>query len=494
MDKKLLIKTIAAGEDSKRQFKADITNSDSLAAEMVAFSNSEGGRIFIGVSDGGTLTGLAPNDVSRINQLISNTASQHVRSPISPATEIVAIGNGKAVIVLTIAEGIDKPYFDRNGVVWLKNGSDKHRINSKEELRRIFQDTDAVYADEVPTKAGISAIDRSRFNDFMVQTYNIKVPGNNRDLVRTFENLELAHKGKLNLAGLMLFAEKPQLVKPIFITKAVSFPDTSIAAKEYLDSEDFEGTLQQQYEGAVAFIMRNLRKEQRGRSVNTTGIPEIPSVVFEELLVNALIHRDYFVNGSIRVLVFSDRIEIISPGTLPNHLTVDAIKMGVSVIRNPIIVSFISKGLLPYRGLGSGIRRALEESANIDFFDDRATCSFKVTIWRTRDKAGSKGRVEAESRQSGKAESENSIQDRILARLKPGPLSKIEIAKVLGKNKPDGQVNSAIRLMVKKKQIERTIPEKPNSRLQKYRIKPNNQSNQETLNGTEMTHKDDFFQ
>ena len=259
MDKKSLIKAIATGEDSKHQFKADITNADSLAAEMVAFSNSEGGRIFIGVSDTGAAIGLASHDVSRINQLISNVASQNVRSPISPSTENVPVGGGKAVIVLTVAKGIDKPYFDRNGVIWLKSGSDKRRINSKEELRRIFQDSGSVHADEVPTKADINAIDRSRFKEFMVQAYATKFPGNKQDLTRTLDNLELAHAGKLNLAGLLLFAESPQLFKPLFIIKAVCFPGTSIAAKEYLDSEDFGGTLQQQYEGALAFIMRNLR-------------------------------------------------------------------------------------------------------------------------------------------------------------------------------------------------------------------------------------------
>jgi ATP-dependent DNA helicase RecG len=385
MDKKSLIEAIASGEDSKHQFKADITNADSLAAEMVAFSNSEGGRIFIGVSDKGATIGLTSHDVSRINQLISNVASQNIRSPISPITENIPVGGGKTVIVLTLAKGIDKPYFDRNGVIWFKSGSDKRRINSKEELRRIFQDSGSVHADEVPTKADISAIDRSRFKDFMAQAYATKLPSNKQDLTRTLDNLELAHAGKLNLAGLLLFAEKPQLFKPLFIIKAVCFQGTSIAAKEYVDSEDFEGTLQQQYEGAVAFIMRNLRKEQRGRSVNSTGISEIPRFVFEELLVNALIHRDYFVNGSIRVLVFSDRIEIISPGTLPNNLTIEAIKMGVSVVRNPIIVSFITKGILPYRGLGSGIRRALEGFESIDFIDDRTTCAFTVTIWRNKN-------------------------------------------------------------------------------------------------------------
>ena len=77
--------------------------------------------------------------------------------------------------------------------------------------------------------------------------------------------------------------------------------------------------------------------------------------MFEELLVNALVHRDYLVSASVRLFVFDNRIEIISPGHLPNNLTVEKIRTGNSNIRNPILVSYVAKGLLPYHGLGSGI-------------------------------------------------------------------------------------------------------------------------------------------
>ena len=104
--------------------------------------------------------------------------------------------------------------------------------------------------------------------------------------------------------------------------------------------------------------------------------------VFEELLVNALAHRDYLVSAPIRLFIFDNRIEIISPGHLPNNLTVAKIRTGNSNIRNPILVSYIAKGLLPYRGLGSGIKRALENWPEIDFSDDRDGCLFTATVHR----------------------------------------------------------------------------------------------------------------
>lgn len=98
MDLNELKAVIFRGEDSCHQFKEDIRNGDSLAAEMVAFSNSRGGHIFIGVSNKGNLIGLSSKDVDRINQLISNSASQHVRSPITVHTENVSVESDRVVL------------------------------------------------------------------------------------------------------------------------------------------------------------------------------------------------------------------------------------------------------------------------------------------------------------------------------------------------------------------------------------------------------------
>lgn len=374
---------IAPGEDSTRQFKVDVRNVDSLASEMVAFANSDGGTIFIGVADNGSMPGLLPKDVARINQLISNAASQHVRSPLTVQTENVQLSTGRIVIVLTVPKGIDKPYFDKNGVIWLKCGADKRRINSKEELRRLFQFSDQFHADELPTKAGIDKLDKLRFRDFIRDVYKLNFPDDPRDLIQLLQNMNLAtDTGGLNLAGVLLFTERPEWIKPQFVVKAIRYPGNEIHVSDYLDTEDFSGPLSKVFDDSLSFVMRNLHKVQDGRGVNAPGLPEIPEAVFEELLVNALVHRDYLVSAPIRLFIFDNRIEIISPGHLPNNLTVERIRAGISNIRNPIIVSFVAKGLLPYHGLGSGIKRALEKWRDIDFTDDREGCLFTVTIHR----------------------------------------------------------------------------------------------------------------
>ena len=137
----------------------------------------------------------------------------------------------------------------------------------------------------------------------------------------------------------------------------------------------------QQFADALAFIMRNLRKVQAGQGV-TRGNAGDPALSLRGAIGHALAHRDYLVSAPIRLFIFDDRIEIISPGHLPNNLTVAKIRTGNSNIRNPILVSYIAKGLLPYRGLGSGIKRALEDWPEIDFSDDRDGCLFTATVHR----------------------------------------------------------------------------------------------------------------
>ncbi len=129
-------------------------------------------------------------------------------------------------------------------------------------------------------------------------------------------------------------------IKPQFVIKAICYPGNKIHFSDYSDTEDFSGPLRKVFDDSLAFIMRNLHKVQAGRGVNAPGISEIPKSIFEELLVNALVHRDYLVSAPIRLFIFDNRIEIVSPGHLSNNLTVGKIRVGNSNIRNPILVSY----------------------------------------------------------------------------------------------------------------------------------------------------------
>jgi len=376
-----LIEILSRGEDSRHQFKENFTNADALAAEIVAFSNTAGGQIFIGVRNDGTVLGLSVADIDRLNQLISNSASHNVRPAVNPLTENVPHPNG-TVMVVTVPEGVSKPYMDKDGVIWVKSGADKRRATSREEIQRLFQQAGLVHADETPVAGlGVADIDLPYFERFFEQQFGEPLAQHNLPLPQILTHMNLMKQGQLNVAGSLLFAKAPHYALPAFIVKAVAFAGTEIEDQRYIDSRDITGKLADIFQQTLGFIVANTRATQGEQGFNSQGQPEIPRIVWEELVANALIHRDYFISAPVRVLVFADRVEIISPGHLPNNLTVENIKAGNSNIRNPVLASFAAK-LLPYRGLGSGILRAIKAWPQIEFVDDRAGNLFKAIVTR----------------------------------------------------------------------------------------------------------------
>lgn len=150
---------------------------------------------------------------------------------------------------------------------------------------------------------------------------------------------------------------------------------------DFIAKATLKGSLGQQYEGAMHFIRNNLKRIPLEEGFNAQTTLEINERVFSELLVNALVHRDYYIQSSVKVFIFHDRVEIISPGKLVNSLTVAKIKAGLAIHRNPILNS-ICKNVLPYSGYGSGIKRALILQPDLVLLDDRDKEEFRCVIPR----------------------------------------------------------------------------------------------------------------
>ncbi|MGE5784984.1 MAG: Fic family protein [Myxococcales bacterium] len=210
-------------------------------------------------------------------------------------------------------------------------------------------------------------------------------------------------------------------------------------------------------------MLRNLHKIQAGRGVNSPGLPD-PPVVFEELLVNALVHRDYLISAPIRLFVFDNRIEIISPGTLPNNLTVENIRAGNSNLRNPILASFVAKGVLPYRGLGSGVPRALEAWPDIDLRDDRDGGLFAATVRRKVVSADLHGDLH------GPATGQVTEQVLKVVENVDGEVTRQGLQDALSLGNRDHFRKAYLLPTLEAGLIEMTRPDKPNSRSQRYRL------------------------
>jgi ATP-dependent DNA helicase RecG len=284
--------------------------------------------------------------------------------------------------VITVLSGANRPYQDKNGVFWVKNGSDKRKAILREELQRLFQSSGLIHADEtIVPNMSVSELDLPYFENFYKKRYGKSIANQPLPLPQLLQNLNLAHDGFLSVSGALLFGKNVEFALPAFIVKAAAFNSTTIATDEYLDNRNITGKLEEMFRQTVNFIISNLHHIQGKQGVNSVGQPEIPQTVIEELVANALVHRDYFVSAPVRVFILRDRVEIISPGHLPNNLTVEYIKVGISNARNALLASFAYQ-LIPYYGYGSGILRALDMYPHIDFYDDRGGNLFKVTLKR----------------------------------------------------------------------------------------------------------------
>ncbi|ETR66022.1 MAG: ATP-dependent DNA helicase RecG, partial [Candidatus Magnetoglobus multicellularis str. Araruama] len=247
MNNNELIERISLGEDSFHQFKEKVSDAKKIADEIIAFSNTKGGIIFIGVNDSGKIVGLAPHEVEKSNQLIANATTNNIRPSINILSENKKINN-KTIIIITVQEGLNKPYCNNSGTFWVKSGSDKRKITSPEELQRLFQNGKKVNADEcLVDGTSIDDLDTYLFIEFFKQVYKKYPEEIDIPLEKLLENLNFARDGQLNLAGLLLFGRDAFKLRPLFIIKGVSFFGNSIGITEYRDSEDIQGPLHYQY-------------------------------------------------------------------------------------------------------------------------------------------------------------------------------------------------------------------------------------------------------
>jgi len=376
-----LIDIIKTGENSRVEFKQDTIHQESLLQEIVAFANTEGGIIIFGIQDNTNgIIGLTKIQTDDIDKKIANITNDLIRPFLQIITDTTLIDN-KLLLIITIPKGRNKPY-NTKGAIYIRQGTTKRLLSDKDEILRFYQSSGNLYADEmIVENTSIKDVDLNKIKNYLaVQKKNVS----NID-ERLLINLGVLKNEMLSLGGLLFFGKNPQQYKPVFLIKAVSFFGNSIGGKDYRESLNIQGTIPEMFDAGVRFFKNNLKHTQQDQNFNSPGILEIAQVAIEELLQNALVHRDYLRNSPIRLLIFDNRIEIISPGKLPNNLTVENIKLGNAVARNNLLVSYCSK-IMIYSGLGSGITRSLEAQPNIEFNNDIDGEQFIVKIPRPEEK------------------------------------------------------------------------------------------------------------
>ena len=359
MTKIEILEMIINGENSGVEFKEEGISTTDLAEEIVAFSNFKGGAILIGVNDEGSILGVERND---LEEWVMNICQDIVKPAIIPYYEQTKMDEGQIVAVVKIDQGVSKPYYVERGGrkrYLIRVGSTK-REATREELGRLFQEAGIVHYDSIPIfGSSIDDLDWLKLKEYFLNTRGVDIEQMKSRINQLLVNTELMVRREEKIfptaAGILLFGKIPQKFLPQSGITAVKFKGKEM---DYgmEDRKDVEGALPVQVEDAIAFVKRNTKVSS---DIETEGVkrkdrPEYPVAVIREAVVNAVVHRNYSIVGSkVQLFIFEDRLEIRSPGKLPNAVNLDRIKAGCSSFRNPILVGFMQHyGYVEKIGLG----------------------------------------------------------------------------------------------------------------------------------------------
>ncbi|HHW43792.1 histidine kinase [Desulfofundulus thermobenzoicus] len=360
-----LLEIIANGENSALEFKRENIRPEHLAEEIVAFANFEGGTILIGVGDDGFIEGVQREDME---QWLMNICSHNVIPSIIPFYETVQI-EGKKVAVLKIPKGPHRPYQTSAGKYFIRVGSTK-RLATREDLGRLFQLSGMVHYDITPVPGtGEKDLDMTRLRQYFLE-FNyfdiLEEPPEQRQRILFNADILSREEERLcvTVGGLLIFGKEPARHLPQSGIAYARFSGEDITS-EIMDKKEINGTLPDVVERCATIVKDTLAVPAQIRGMKRQEKDILPPVVIREALVNAVVHRNYSITGSkIRVFRFANRIEVRSPGRLPNTVTIEKMKIGTSYARNPFLLKYMENMRYVDR-LGRGIPMIIRLMKNL---------------------------------------------------------------------------------------------------------------------------------
>ena len=406
MNKTDLIELIRNGESSGVEFKRSDVRPERLATEIAALLNLEGGHILLGVEDDGSVSGLTC-EASKVEEWVMETARTHIRPATIPYWETVDWREGKTVGIVSLpSDAPDKPYKAKRGKAWgmfVRVGSSS-REASRDEEGRLYQSARIMRYDIKPVlETGLEELDLDRIGNYfrVIQKRDVPTAQNTEEWRRVLVSIDLLAEAAGTtvgtVAGLLLFGKNPNRRLPQSGITAAAFPENE-KAYNTVDEELIRGPLVPMLSAkksvvdkgvidrAVDFVARNMGSVAWLDGGRRRRKKSLPRAAVRETIVNAVAHRDYTLVGTdIEVSLYRDRLEVISPGRLPNGVTVEKMKEGLRAARNELLKEILRDyGYVEHFGMGvrNRIIRAMRDhnGTEPDLIEEEHR--FIVRLWK----------------------------------------------------------------------------------------------------------------
>ncbi|MBC8262991.1 MAG: putative DNA binding domain-containing protein [Anaerolineales bacterium] len=351
---------IAEGEDFFIEFKREIDSAIDIAAEVVAFANTEGGILLIGVDDDKSVCGV--DDADSVERRLVGICRDSVIPAIVPEIEKAYVESlDKTVIIARIPKGSDKPYRTKTDHYYVRAGSTKRRT-SKEELGRLFQGAGFVHYDVAPVPGtSLDTLDLHRVEKYFEQVHKLDIHRAEIGLERLLANAQiLSEDGRATVGGILFFTERPADILFQASLMLARYAGDEVS-DDLMRTECIEAPLPEAIDRTFEFVMNNIQSTTTLVGARRVEVHQYPAVVVKEAITNAVAHRNYSIAGSrIAIWIFDDHIEVKSPGRLPNTVTLDSIRFGTSFSRNQFIVRLLNNyGYIEL--LGQGVPMMIRE-------------------------------------------------------------------------------------------------------------------------------------
>ena len=369
-----LLEIIANGENSGVEFKRDDIRPEQLAKEVVAMANFQGGRILLGVEDDGVISGIQRGD---LEEWVMNVFQNKIHPMILPFFEEVKLDDDKTVAVVSFPIGISKPYVVRHSgkeEIYIRVGTTS-RLATREQQMRLFELGGMLHTEVMPVpRTDISCLDDARLMNYVRDILrDPDVPQSPEEWQARRLGLgfltEAAGNICCTIAGLVLFGKNPRRYLKQAGLRVMAFTgddkeyqaalddiiDGPMVGRWDLDDGDKRlvdgGVIERFMEAMTPFISQESGEVDAGLRRETKWFYPLEAV--REALINSLAHRDWTRFVEIEVSGYSDRLEVISPGGLPNSMTVEKMKAGQRSPRNTIVMEVLRDyGYVDYRGMG----------------------------------------------------------------------------------------------------------------------------------------------